>query len=256
VNPGALPRRGARSRHGQLISDAEVAETGYTAFTGTKGEVTARLVVRRVKDAVHQDPLFPVWRHHPFLTDSLEPVDQADITHRQHAAIETVWADLIDGLWAHQPSGVFAANAAWAILAAITHNLPRRRNRGRPPLRRRARCDPAPRPGQRPRPPGPTTTATHPAPTHPLAPRHRMEHTLAQRVPDLAATRTAQSATTHNAVSPALRHQARTHWTAQRTNHALTPQDHIDTTATQDRYRSTDRGLEARLQSCRRGASL
>ncbi len=27
------------------------------------------------------------------------------------------------GPWAHQPSGVFAANAAWCILAAICHNL-------------------------------------------------------------------------------------------------------------------------------------
>jgi hypothetical protein len=111
---------------GQLISDAQVAETPYTAFKGTKHEVTARLVVRRVRDANQpqgQDPLFPLWRHHPFLTDSLEPVTTADITHRQHAIIETVWADLIDGPWAHQPSGTFAANAAWAILAAITHNL-------------------------------------------------------------------------------------------------------------------------------------
>jgi Transposase DDE domain group 1 len=111
---------------GQLISDAQVAETPYTAFKGTKHEVTARLVVRRVRDANQpqgQDPLFPLWRHHPFLTDSLEPVTAADITHRQHAIIETVWADLIDGPWAHQPSGIFAANAAWAILAAITHNL-------------------------------------------------------------------------------------------------------------------------------------
>ena len=111
---------------GDLISDAEVAETGYTAFAGSKHEVTARLIVRRVKDRNQpdgQDPLFPVWRHHPFLTDSLEPVTAADITHRQHAIIETVWADLIDGPWAHQPSGIFAANTAWAILAAITHNL-------------------------------------------------------------------------------------------------------------------------------------
>jgi hypothetical protein len=108
---------------GDLISDAEVAETDYTAFKGTTQEITARLVVRRVRDANHQDPLFPVWRHHPFLTDSLEPATTADITHRQHAIIETVWADLIDGPWAHQPSGAFAANAAWAILAAITHNL-------------------------------------------------------------------------------------------------------------------------------------
>ena len=108
---------------GALISDAEVAEIAFTAFAGTDHPVTARLIVRRVRDANAQDPLFPVWRYHPFLTNNTEPVADADITHRQHAVIETVWADLIDGPWAHQPSGSFPANAAWAILAAITHNL-------------------------------------------------------------------------------------------------------------------------------------
>jgi hypothetical protein len=34
-----------------------------------------------------------------------------------------VFADLIDGPLAHLPSGRFAANGAWAICAAITHNL-------------------------------------------------------------------------------------------------------------------------------------
>jgi hypothetical protein len=57
------------------------------------------------------------------LTNSTAPVTDADPTHRDHAIIETVWSDLIDGPWAHQPSGSFAANTAWTILAAITHNL-------------------------------------------------------------------------------------------------------------------------------------
>jgi hypothetical protein len=108
---------------GDLISDAQVAEVEYTAFADTRYEITGRLVVRRVLDANTQDPLFPVWRYHPFFTNNTEPVAQADITHRAHAICETVWSDLIDGAWAHQPSGVFAANAAWTILAAITHNL-------------------------------------------------------------------------------------------------------------------------------------
>jgi hypothetical protein len=108
---------------GQLISDAQVAEVQYTAFAGTRYEITGRLVVRRVLDANTQDPLFPVWRHHPFFTNTTESVAQADITHRQHAVCETVWSDLIDGPWAHQPSGSFPANAAWCILAAICHNL-------------------------------------------------------------------------------------------------------------------------------------
>jgi len=108
---------------GQLISDAQVAEVEYTAFAGSPHRVTARLIVRRVLDANTQDPLFPVWRYHPFLTNSAEPTDQADITHRRHAICETVWSDLIDGPWAHQPSGIFATNTAWCILAAICHNL-------------------------------------------------------------------------------------------------------------------------------------
>jgi Transposase DDE domain group 1 len=108
---------------GELISEAQVAEVQYTAFAGTRYPITARLIVRRVRDANTQDPLFPVWRYHPFFTTNLEPVAQADITHRAHAICETVWSDLIDGPWAHQPSGWFPANAAWCILAAICHNL-------------------------------------------------------------------------------------------------------------------------------------
>jgi hypothetical protein len=108
---------------GEWISDAEVAEIPYTAFASTSGAVTARLIVRRVKDARHRDALFPVWRYHPFFTDCTEPVAEADITHRRHAIIETVFADLIDGPLAHMPSGRFGANSAWILCAAIAHNL-------------------------------------------------------------------------------------------------------------------------------------
>ena len=94
---------------GEWISDAEVAEIPYTAFASTT-PVTARLIVRRVKDARHPDTLFPVWRYHPFFTNSTEPAADADITHRRHAIIETVFADLIDGPLAHMPSGRFGAN--------------------------------------------------------------------------------------------------------------------------------------------------
>ena len=108
---------------GAWISDAEVAETSYTAFASTTDAVTARLIVRRVKDARYPDALFPVWRYHPFFTNSTEPVADADITHRRHAIIETVFADLIDGPLAHMPSGHFGANSAWVLCAAIAHNL-------------------------------------------------------------------------------------------------------------------------------------
>jgi hypothetical protein len=108
---------------GAWISDAEVAEIPYTAFASTPDAITARLVVRRVKDARYRDALFPVWRYHPFFTNTDLSVDQADITHRQHAIIETVFADLIDGPLAHIPSGRFGANSAWILCAAIAHNL-------------------------------------------------------------------------------------------------------------------------------------
>ena len=108
---------------GELISDAEVAEIEYTAFASTTEKITARLIVRRVRDRNHPDELFPVWRYHPFFTNSTEPVTDADITHRQHAIIESVFADVIDGPLAHLPSGSFSANSAWTVLAAITHNL-------------------------------------------------------------------------------------------------------------------------------------
>jgi hypothetical protein len=53
---------------GQLISNAHVAEVDFTAFASTGHPITGRLIVRRVLDANTQDPLFPLWRHHPFFT--------------------------------------------------------------------------------------------------------------------------------------------------------------------------------------------
>ncbi|MFE2500289.1 IS1380 family transposase [Streptomyces scopuliridis] len=117
---------------GELISDAEVAEIpDYTAFTGRpKAErVTARLIVRRVRDLARppvqgeQGELFPVWRHHPFLTDSPFETLQAEQHHRHHAVIEQVIADGKAGPLAHLPSGKFNANAAWLTLWAMTYNL-------------------------------------------------------------------------------------------------------------------------------------
>jgi Transposase DDE domain group 1 len=109
------------------VSDAEVAEVPYTAFTSAKGQpVTARLIVRRVKDlnrGAGQDGLFPVWRHHAIFTDSPFTMLQAEEQHRDHAQVEQVFADWNDGPLAHLPSGSFPANAAWLALAAISHNL-------------------------------------------------------------------------------------------------------------------------------------
>jgi hypothetical protein len=110
------------------ISDAEVAETGYTAFASKKSKaVTARLIVRRVRDqnkaAAGQGELFRVWRHHAVFTDSPFELVQAEGQHRGHAIVEQVFADLTSGPLAHLPSGHFPANAAWLSIAAMAHNL-------------------------------------------------------------------------------------------------------------------------------------
>ena len=111
------------------VSDAEVAETRYTAFASKKGQaVTARLVVRRVRDlnkqaGAGQDELFPVWRYHAVFTDSPFELIQAEGQHRDHAIVEQVFADVTSGPLAHMPSGVFTANAAWLSIAAMAHNL-------------------------------------------------------------------------------------------------------------------------------------
>jgi hypothetical protein len=113
------------------VSDAEAAETEYTAFASKKSQaITARLIVRRVRDqnrkaATRQDELFPAWRYHPVLTDSPFQMLQAEAHHRDHAIVEQVFADWTDGPMAHLPSGKFAANAAWLTLAAIAGNLVR-----------------------------------------------------------------------------------------------------------------------------------
>lgn len=116
----------------QWVSDAEVAEVPFTAFTSkaTKHRVTARLIVRRVRDQnpEHvqrnaQGELFAVWRHHAVFTDSPLPMLQAEADHRRHAIIEQVIADLKSGPLAHLPSKSFAANSAWLVLASMAFNL-------------------------------------------------------------------------------------------------------------------------------------
>jgi Transposase DDE domain group 1 len=119
------------------ISRAEVAEIPFTAFAAQKkaDHVPGRLVVRRIPDfnadkkrAAGQGTLFDVWRFHAFFTTTAPQVLDtvaADATHRGHAIIEQVHADLKGSALAHLPSGVFTANAAWLVLAVIAFNLTR-----------------------------------------------------------------------------------------------------------------------------------
>jgi hypothetical protein len=117
---------------GELVSDAEVAEIPYTAFTSQprKRQVHGRLIVRRVKrlnpnSAPGQGGLFEVWRHHAVFVTSPFPMLQAEGQHRDHAIVEQLIADAAASALAHLPSGSFHANAAWAVLWAIAHNLTR-----------------------------------------------------------------------------------------------------------------------------------
>ena len=115
------------------VSDAEVAEVGFTAFTNRRKSqhLTARLIVRRVRrlNPKHvpagQSEMFAVYRYHAVFTDSPESMLPAEATHRDHAIVEQVIAELNNGPLAHLPSGRFAANAAWLVCAAMAHNLTR-----------------------------------------------------------------------------------------------------------------------------------
>jgi len=117
----------------RLVSDAEVAEVPFTAFTSRRqsDHISARLIVRRVRRlnpktvADGQGELFPGYRHHGVFTDSPLTMLQAEKSHRAHAIVEQVIADLKASALAQLPSGSFSANGAWLVLAAITFNLTR-----------------------------------------------------------------------------------------------------------------------------------
>jgi len=124
----------------RLISDAEIAEVPYTAFTSRRkaDHIQARLIVRRVKrlnpnnktstgaaDGADQQELFSLYRYHAVFSDSPLTMVQAEKAHRGHAIIEQVHADLKNGPLAHLPSGSFQANSAWLVIAAIAFNLTR-----------------------------------------------------------------------------------------------------------------------------------
>ncbi len=134
----------------RLISDAEIAEIPYTAFTSRRkaDHIEGRLIVRRVKrlnpttikpkptsattkatkatdSAPEQQELFSLYRYHAVFSDNPLTLIQAEKTHRGHAIIEQVHADLKHGPLAHLPSGSFQANSAWLVMAAIAFNLTR-----------------------------------------------------------------------------------------------------------------------------------
>jgi hypothetical protein len=94
---------------------AQIAETRH------QGD---RLIVRRTRLVGQQAELFPNWRYHAFVTDRVGTTVWLDQDHRRHAVVELCIRDLKEGvgLW-HHPSGNFAANAAWLVIATLAHNL-------------------------------------------------------------------------------------------------------------------------------------
>jgi len=97
--------------------EAHVAETVY-------GDNNDRLVVRRTRLTGPQATLWPDWRYHTFITNRTGNAVFLDADHRRHAVCELAIRDWKEGSGAnHSPSGIYAANAAWVLLAALAHNL-------------------------------------------------------------------------------------------------------------------------------------
>jgi len=101
--------------------DTGVCELAETRLGGE------RLIVRRVHlhAQEEQTELFAYWRHFAFVTNREEDMHTVDSEHRQHAECELAIRDLKDQALAHFPSGSFAANAAWTVIACLAHNLQR-----------------------------------------------------------------------------------------------------------------------------------
>ena len=111
------PRRAGRPIAYTASGEAQVAETSYREL---------RLVVRRTRLVGAQAELFPDWRHHAFLTDREGTPIWLDADHRHHAVVRAGYPrPQSRGGCAHCPSGRFFANAAWALVAALAHNLVR-----------------------------------------------------------------------------------------------------------------------------------
>jgi hypothetical protein len=80
--------------------------------------------VRRTRLVGAQAELFPNWRYHAVVTDRPGTAVWLDQDHRRHATVELCIRDLKDGVGLrHHPSGKFAANAAWLVIATLAHNL-------------------------------------------------------------------------------------------------------------------------------------
>jgi len=167
------------------ISEAEVAEIGFTAFTSKakSKQVSARLIVRRVPDVNpdNQNPLFVVYRYHAVFRNSPLPMLEAEKAHRGHAIVEQVIADLKNGPLAHLPSGLLGQQCLGCLRHDGLQPHPRcRRARLTVPHQSHRRHPPGPA-HQRPHPARPLRTSTRAAPASRLAMGNSLDPARRQR---------------------------------------------------------------------------
>jgi hypothetical protein len=79
--------------------------------------------VRRTRLVGAQATLWPDWRHHAFVTDRVGTAVALTPTTAATPWSNSPSATSSKGRTLPLPSGVFLANAAWALLATLAHNL-------------------------------------------------------------------------------------------------------------------------------------
>jgi hypothetical protein len=124
---------GVRNYNNVKAQAAQIPEDAWTTLTDypDTGEAQIaetilagrRMIVRRTRLIGAQAELWPDWRHFAFVTNRTDALAIVEAEHRHHAVVEQAIRDLKDQALAHFPSGRYAANAAWTVIAALAHNL-------------------------------------------------------------------------------------------------------------------------------------
>jgi len=98
---------------------------GGTAYVSETKYKNHRLIVRRTRHTPSdQQSLWTHWEYHSFITNRNGTAVALDADHRKHAVVELAIRDWKQGTGGdHNPSGIFAANAAWTLIAALAHNM-------------------------------------------------------------------------------------------------------------------------------------
>ena len=181
LDPGAYPGAVQDPDTGQWISDAEVAETTYTAFAATTDHH------RPAGRPAGQRPpppgrTFPVWRYHPFFTNSdlptAKPTSSTAATPSSKPCSPTSSTDP----WPTNPPGTSAPTRPGQCGRHRPQPAPRRRHPRRPPPTRWPAARPCADGSSTSPPDPPDPPAARPAPTHPPPPPRAVDPTVGQRV--------------------------------------------------------------------------